>query len=307
MKVEGVQVEVKASDLKQSAALKRHRRRQRIFALRRGWLWRLAGYVAIIASVVVIGLPIYWMLIASLKTSREIYTVPPTWIPLNPTLENYPAAWRAAPFARYYINSIIVTLATTLSKMTLAVLTAYALVFLRFPGKNVVFLIVLAALMVPAQITIVPNFLTMGDLGLVNTYWGLILPGAATAFGTFLMRQYFMTLPREIFEAAEIDGAGHMRRLWEIAIPLAMPALATTGLFAVVNEWNEFLWPLIITNTEDMRTLPIGVARLLDQEGLARWGVVMAGTMFVVLPVVLLFIWAQRYIVEGIAAGAVKG
>lgn len=267
----------------------------------------MAGYAAIIVSVLVIGLPIYWMLVASLKTSREIYIVPPTWIPLNPTLDNYPAAWRAAPFARYYINSIIVTLATTLSKMTLAVLTAYALVFLRFPGKNIVFLIVLAALMVPAQITIVPNFLTMGDLGLVNTYWGLILPGAATAFGTFLMRQYFMTLPREVFEAAEIDGAGHMRRLWEIAVPLAMPALVTTGLFAVVNEWNEFLWPLIITSTEDMRTLPIGVARLLDQEGLARWGVVMAGTMFVVLPVVVLFVWAQRYIVEGIAAGAVKG
>ncbi len=270
-------------------------------------MWRMAGYAAIIVSVLVIGLPIYWMLVASLKTSREIYTVPPTWLPLNPTLDNYPAAWNAAPFARYYINSIIVTLATTISKMTLAVLTAYALVFLRFPGKNIVFLAVLAALMVPAQITIVPNFLTMGDLGLVNTYWGLILPGAATAFGTFLMRQYFMTLPREIFEAAEIDGAGHMRRLWEIAVPLAMPALVTTGLFAVVNEWNEFLWPLIITSTEDMRTLPIGVARLLDQEGLARWGVVMAGTMFVVLPVIMLFVWAQRYIVEGIAAGAVKG
>lgn len=287
--------------------MKRHGRRQRARALQQRLLWRMAGYAAIIVSVLVIGLPIYWMLVASLKTSREIYIVPPTWIPLNPTLDNYPDAWRAAPFARYYINSIIVTLATTLSKMTLAVLTAYALVFLRFPGKNIVFLIVLAALMVPAQITIVPNFLTMGDLGLVNTYWGLILPGAATAFGTFLMRQYFMTLPREVFEAAEIDGAGHMRRLWEIAVPLAMPALVTTGLFAVVNEWNEFLWPLIITSTEDMRTLPIGVARLLDQEGLARWGVVMAGTMFVVLPVVVLFVWAQRYIVEGIAAGAVKG
>jgi sn-glycerol 3-phosphate transport system permease protein len=293
--------------LQQRAAMKRYRQRQRALALRERWLWRMAGYAAIVVSALMIGLPIYWMLIASLKTSREIYTVPPTWIPLNPTLENYPAAWRAAPFARYYINSIIVTLATTLSKMTLAVLTAYALVFLRFPGKNVVFVTVLAALMVPAQITIVPNFLTMGDLRLVNTYWGLILPGAATAFGTFLMRQYFMTLPREVFEAAEIDGAGHMRRLWEIAVPLAMPALVTTGLFAVVNEWNEFLWPLIITSTEDMRTLPIGVARLLDQEGLARWGVVMAGTMFVVLPVVILFVWAQRYIVEGIAAGAVKG
>jgi len=295
------------AELRQQTATRQRERHQRAFDLQRRWLWRILGYAAIVLSVIVIGLPIYWMLIASFKTSREIYTVPPTWIPLNPTLDNYPAAWQAAPFARYYLNSIIVTLVTTLSKMTLAVLTAYALVFLRFPGKNIVFMIVLAALMVPAQITIVPNFLTMGDLGLVNTYWGLILPGAATAFGTFLMRQYFMTLPREVFEAAEIDGASHMLRLWAIAIPLAMPALVTTGLFAVVNEWNEFLWPLIITSTEDMRTLPIGVARLLDQEGLARWGVVMAGTMFVVLPVVLLFVWAQRYIVEGIAAGAVKG
>lgn len=276
-------------------------------ARRMALMWRVLGYLAIMLSVVVIGLPIYWMLIASFKISREIYTAPPTWVPLAPTLENYPNAWNAAPFARYYINSIIVTLATTVSKMTLAVLTAYALVFLRFPGKNVVFLVVLAALMVPAQITIVPNFLTMGELGFVNTYWGLILPGAATAFGTFLMRQYFMTLPREVFEAAEIDGAGHMRRLWEIAVPLAMPALVTTGLFAVVSEWNDFLWPLIITSTDDMRTLPIGVFRLLDQEGFANWGVVMAGTMYVVLPVILLFIWAQRYIVEGIASGAVKG
>ncbi len=276
-------------------------------ARRMALIWRVLGYLAIMLSVVIIGLPIYWMLIASFKISREIYTAPPSWVPLAPTLENYPNAWNSAPFARYYINSIIVTLATTVSKMTLAVLTAYALVFLRFPGKNTVFLIILAALMVPAQITIVPNFLTMGELGFVNTYWGLILPGAATAFGTFLMRQYFMTLPREIFEAAEIDGAGHMRRLWEIAVPLAMPALVTTGLFAVVSEWNDFLWPLIITSTDDMRTLPIGVFRLLDQEGFANWGVVMAGTMYVVLPVILLFIWAQRYIVEGIASGAVKG
>lgn len=270
-------------------------------------IWRWLGYAAIVLSVLVIGLPIYWMLIASFKTSREIYTAPPTWFPLMPTFDNYPAAWQAAPFARYYLNSVIVTLAATISKMALAVLTAYALVFLRFPGKNIVFMAVLAALMVPAQITIVPNFLTMGELGLVNTYWGLILPSAATAFGTFLMRQYFMTLPREVFEAAEIDGASHMRRLWEIAVPLALPALVTTGLFAVVSEWNDFLWPLIITSTEDMRTLPIGVFRLLDQEGVSDWGVVMAGTMFVVLPVVLLFVWAQRYIVDGIAAGAVKG
>ncbi|GAB4174324.1 MAG: carbohydrate ABC transporter permease [Roseiflexaceae bacterium] len=274
---------------------------------RRGLPMRLAGYAAMLVAVVITGLPLYWMLIASFKLSPEIYTAPPTWIPLNPTLENFPEAWNAAPFARYYFNSVLTTAIASISKMVLALLTAYALVFVRFPYKRAVLVIILAALMVPAQITIVPNYLTMARLGWVNTYQAIILPSAATAFGTFLMRQYFLTLPPEIFEAAEIDGAGHFRRIWSLALPLARPAVATTGLFAVVSEWNEFLWPLVVTNSEEMRTLPIGVFRLFDQEGLSNWGVIMAGTMFVVLPVVLLFIWAQRYIVEGIAAGAVKG
>lgn len=283
-------------------------RRRAVASARSGaTLVRVLGYGGMLLAVLVIGLPIYWMLIASFKVTQEIYTAPPTWFPQQPTLANYPEAWSAAPFARYYFNSILVTAASTVSKMVLAVMTAYALVFLRFPGKDLIFVLVLGALMVPAQVVIVPNFLTVAALGWVNTYQGIILPGAATAFGTFLMRQYYLTLPREIFEAAEIDGAGHMRRLWSIAVPLARPAVVTTGLFAVVSEWNEFLWPLIVTNEEAMRTLPIGVFRLLDQEGLANWGVVMAGTMFVVVPVVLLFVWAQRYIVEGIAAGAVKG
>jgi sn-glycerol 3-phosphate transport system permease protein len=258
-------------------------------------------------AVLVTGAPLYWMLIASFKLTPEIYTAPPTWFPREPTLENYPEAWAAAPFARYYLNSILTTGASVISKMLLAVMTAYALVFLRFPGKNVVFVLVLAALMVPGQVVIVPNYITIAALDWVNTYQGIVLPGAATAFGTFLMRQYYLTLPREVFEAAEIDGADHIRRLFSIAVPLARPAVVTTGLFAVVSEWNEFLWPLIVTNTEDMRTLPIGVFRLFDQEGLSNWGVIMAGSMFVVLPVVLLFVWAQRYIVDGIASGAVKG
>ncbi|HMO58916.1 MAG TPA: carbohydrate ABC transporter permease, partial [Roseiflexaceae bacterium] len=262
---------------------------------------------AMLLAAVIIGLPLYWMVIASFKVSSEIYTAPPTWIPLLPTLENYPRAWAAAPFGRYYINSLIVTGAATFSKMLLAIMTAYALVFLRFPGRNLIFMLILAGLMVPQQILIVPNFLTIADLGWVNTYQGLIIPNAATTFGTFLMRQYLLTLPREVFEAAEIDGAGHLRRLWSVALPLARPAVVTTGLFAIVSEWNEFLWPLIVTNIDEMRTLPIGVFRLFDSEGLANWGVIMAGTVFVVAPVVLFFAWAQRYIVEGIAAGAVKG
>lgn len=274
---------------------------------RKGPLLRLAGYLAMLVVVFLIGLPLYWMLSASFKVSQEIYTIPPTWVPLSPTVQNYIDAWQSAPFARYYLNSVIVTVAASVCKLVFAVTSAYALAFLRFPRKDLVFLLILAALMIPAQITIVPNYLTMARLNWIDTYQGIFLPNAATAFGTFLMRQYFLTLPYEVLEAAEIDGASHLRRLWSVMVPLARPALATTGLFAVVSEWNEFLWPLIITNTAEMRTLPIGVFRLFDQEGLLNWGVIMAGSMFVILPVVILFIWAQRYIVDGIAAGAVKG
>lgn len=276
-------------------------------APRSGGAMRLAGYLTMAVVLVLIGLPVYWMIITSLKESREVYTVPPTWFPRNLTFQNYPDAWNGAPFARFYINSIITTFFASISKMTLAVMSAYALSFLRFPGRNIAFLVVLAALMVPPQITIIPNYLTMSRLGWINTYQGIVLPNAATAFGTFLMRQYFMTLPHEILEAAEIDGANHLKRMWSIALPLARPALVTTGLFAIVSEWNEFLWPLVVTTSTTMRTLPIGITFLFDQEGLAQQGVIMAGTMFVIVPVVALFIWSQRYIVEGIAAGAVKG
>lgn len=275
--------------------------------LKQGWQMRLAGYIACIVAVIIIGAPVYWTIAASFKTSREIYGAVPTWIPRNPTLENYPAAWRAAPFGRYYINSIVTTLLGSGAEIWFAVSSAYALAFVRFPKRDLVFMILLAALMVPEETTIIPNYLTISRLGWINTYQGIVIPGASIAFGTFLLRQYFLTLPHEVLDAAKVDGAGHMRTLFNVVLPLAVPAVATMALLSVVSKWNEFLWPLIVTNTADMRTLPIGLSWLLDQEGTTQWGVVMAGTLFVLIPMVLVFLWAQRYVVDGIAAGAVKG
>lgn len=274
---------------------------------RRSLLWQAAGYLAMAIVVLVIGMPVYWTVVASFKESREIYTIPPTWWPETPTLANYARAWNAAPFGRYYINSLITTIGSTAIKVVFAVFSAYALVFLRFPRKNLVFLFLLAALMVPREITIIPNYITVGSLGWINTYQGIIIPGAAVAYGTFLLRQYFRTLPREVLEAARVDGAGHLRILWSVVLPMSQPAVVTMTLLALVDKWNDFLWPLIITNTTDMRVLPIGIFWLLDQEGVINWGVVMAGTLFVMVPMLLVFLWAQRYIVEGIASGAVKG
>lgn len=268
---------------------------------------RTAAYIGLLLCVLLIGLPVYWMISGAFKTPQEIYSIPPTWIPAQPTLASFPKAWNSAPFGRYYINSFIVTLFGSGFEVFFAVTSAYAFAFLRFPGKRYVFLLLLAALMVPAQVTILPNYLTVARFGWINTFQGIIIPGASVAYGTFLLRQYYRILPSEIMDAARVDGAGHVRTLWSVVVPLSKPAIVSFALLSIVAKWNDFLWPLIVTNTKEMRVLPIGIYWLMVEEGTVDWGVVMAGTIFVVLPVLIVFLYAQRYIVEGIAAGAVKG
>ncbi len=274
---------------------------------RRNPFSQVAGYLGLALVFLVIGVPVYWMIVGAFKTTAEVYQIPPTWIPRAPTLANFPEAWRSAPFGRYYVNTIITTVFGSGFEIFFAVTTAYAFVFLRFPKRDWLFLVLLAALMVPAQVTILPNYLTIAGLGWINTYQGIVVPGASVAYGAFLLRQYYRTLPSEIFDAAKVDGAGHLRILTSVVAPLAKPAIISFGLLSVVAKWNDFLWPLLVTNTREMRVLPIGIYWLMVEEGTIEWGVVMAGTLFVVLPVVLVFLYAQRYIVEGIAAGAVKG
>jgi sn-glycerol 3-phosphate transport system permease protein len=269
--------------------------------------WRIAGYLTLIVAVLIIGLPVYWTVIASFKETREIYSLPVTWWPAKPTFNNFSAAWEAAPFGRYYLNSFITTFFGAAIEVILALFSAYALAYLHFPRKDLVFLLLLAALMVPVEITIVPNYLTIARLGWINTYQGIIIPGAAIAYGTFLLRQAFMAVPHEILEAAHVDGAGHLRILFSVVAPITQPAIVTMALLSIVSKWNEFLWPLIVTNTTDMRTLPIGVFWLRNSEGLTNWGVVMAGSLFLIIPVLITFLFAQRAIVEGMTAGAVKG
>ncbi|MDP9366662.1 MAG: carbohydrate ABC transporter permease [Chloroflexota bacterium] len=277
-------------------------------------LSQAAGYLAMVLIVLVIGLPVWWMFSASLKTTQEIYTFPPDWIPQNPRWSNFKEAWESAPFGRFYLNSIITTLGGSGLEVINATLGAYALAYLRFPFKNVVFAILLAALMIPAQVTILPNYVFFGstvyDLigeSWVNTYQAIILPGASVAFGTFLMRQSFLGLPREVLDAAKVDGAGHLRTLWDVVLPMARPVIVTFGLISVVAKWNDYLWPLVITQTENMRTLTVGISSLYDLEGNTQWGVVMAATIFVIFPLLVVFVFAQRFIIEGLTAGATKG
>jgi len=277
---------------------------------------QIASYAGLILVVLVIGLPMFWMLSSSLKTLQEIYTFPPKWIPTSPRWENYQEAWNAVPIGRFYINSIIITVAGASLQIINGTLCAYAFAFLKFPGKNWLFLLVLAALMVPGEVVILPNFLFFGNtvrdwFGLeqnwINTYQAIVLPGAATAFGTFLMRQGFMGLPRDVLDAAKVDGAGHLRTMFGIVLPMAKPIVITFAMISIVNKWNDYLWPLIITRSLEMRPITVGVRLLFDSEGNNNWGVIMAGTTFVVLPLLVVYIFAQRFIIDGLTAGATKG
>jgi sn-glycerol 3-phosphate transport system permease protein len=276
----------------------------------------IASYLGMALVVVIIGLPMFWMLSSSLKTLGQIYTFPPQWIPSNPQWSNYKEAWNTVPFGRFYINSLIITAAGASLQIINGTLCAYAFAFLKFPFKNVLFLLVLAALMVPGEVVILPNFLFFGnkirewfnlDDNWINTYQAIVLPGAATAFGTFLMRQGFMGLPRDVLDAAKVDGAGHLRTMFGIVLPMAKQIVITFALISIVNKWNDYLWPLIITRTIEMRPITVGVRLLYDAEGNNNWGVIMAGTTFVVLPLIVVYVFAQRFIIDGLTAGATKG
>jgi len=271
------------------------------------YIQRALGYLGMFAVVLIVGIPVAWVLSGALKTNREIFSTTPQLLPANPNFDNFVKAWQAAPFDRFYVNSFITTLFGAGAEIIMAVTTAYALVFVRFPKRDWVFFLLLVALMVPREVVLVPNYLTIAGWKMVNTYPGIVLPGVSTAFGAFLLRQYFRTIPLDLIDAARVDGAGHLRTLWHVVLPVAAPAVATTALLSITAKWGEYIWPLLITTTEDMRTLPVGISRLLDQEGNTEWGVVMAGTLFVTVPVMLIFLYAQRFVVDGIAAGAVKG
>ncbi|UVJ38538.1 carbohydrate ABC transporter permease [Arthrobacter sp. CJ23] len=266
------------------------------------------GYVPLVLATLVVVLPLLWMVLSSFKQPGEIVTTDLRILPESLNLDAYRTAMTTVPFAQFFLNSLVVTVVGSTIKVVLAVLTAYALVFVRFPFKNVIFVLILVALMVPAQVSILPNYILIAGMGGKNTLWGIILPGLGTAFGTFLLRQHFLTLPGSILEAAEIDGAGHWRRLWQIIVPVSVPSIATVALVTVVSEWNDYIWPLIITDRPETMTLPVGLTLLQNSESNgAGWGILMAGAVLVIIPILLVFAALQRYIVAGLTQGSVTG
>jgi sn-glycerol 3-phosphate transport system permease protein len=265
------------------------------------------GYLTMIFATVVLGAPLLWLFLASMKTSSELYQVPIQWLPGSVNLDNYAQAADTVPLGRLLLNSIGLTAVGAGLKVVLGLTCAYALVFLDFPFKKIVFGLVIATLMIPPQITIIPNYTLVAGLGWLNTYQGILVPGLASAFGTFLFRQHFLTLPTSILEAAELDGAGHWRKLWRFVVPMSAPTIAAVGLVSVVTEWNDYLWPFLVIDNPDKMTLPVGLTLLKNIDGMTNWGVLLAATVVVTLPVLLVFLVLQRRLVDGLTAGAVTG
>lgn len=268
---------------------------------------RVGGYLLMLLAVATMILPLVWMMLASFKGQTEIYTVPIQWLPESFKLSNYIAALDAVPFGNFFINSLITTIVGAGLKIMLGLTTAYAVVFLDFPFKKFVFGLVVFALLVPQQIVIIPNYTLISDLGWINTYQGLIVPGLASAFGTFLFRQHFLTLEVSILEAAALDGASHWTRLWRFVVPISAPTIAAVALVSIVAEWNEYLWPLLVVDKAEMMTLPVGLTLLQNNDGVTNWGVLMAGTVLITVPVLIVFFLLQRRIVTGLTAGSVTG
>ncbi|MFV0493859.1 carbohydrate ABC transporter permease [Mycobacterium sp.] len=268
---------------------------------------RLFGYTAMLLVVVLIAGPLTFVCFTSFKDQPDIYSQPTTWWPPHWHPQNYRTATEQIPFWTYLRNSVIITSVLAAVKFVLGVLSAFGLVFARFPGRNAVFLLILSALMVPNQITVISNYALVSQLGLRNTFLGIILPLAGVAYGTFLMRNHFRSLPGEVIEAARMDGARWWQLLLRVVLPMSGPTMVAFGIITVVNEWNEYLWPFLMADDASVAPLPVGLTFLQQSEGMTNWGPVMAVTLLAMLPILLVFLALQRQMIKGLTSGAVKG
>ncbi|MFF2652687.1 carbohydrate ABC transporter permease [Streptomyces sp. NPDC058045] len=270
---------------------------------------RPVTYVLLSVGLLVMVAPFLWMALSAFKTKKELTASEPVWVPSEWTLKSFTDLFDRLDMPRYFMNSVIVAVLVTVCNLLFCSMLGYALAKLRFAGRSRVFAIVLAALMVPGNLMILPLYVLMTKLGLIDSYAGLVLPFAAGAFGVFLMRQFMQSVPDELLEAARIDGAGEWYIFWRIVMPLVKPALATLTLFTCLGSWNNFVWPLVATNDPGKYTLPVALATFANDPNRTVGGgngMLMAGSLLVVLPVLAVFIALQRHFTQGIATAGMK-
>lgn len=250
--------------------------------------------------------PFLWMLSTSLKEVGQAMAFPPKWIPDPVMWSNYPTVWNMANLGLYFRNTVIVTVFTTLGQTITCSMAAFAFARLEFKGRDVIFLVYLGTMMIPIQVTLIPLFMIMREFGWINTYEGLIVPFIFSAYNTFLLRQFFLSLPKSLDESAIIDGCGYFGIFTRIVLPLSRPALITQAIFCALWSWNDLLWPTVLAQTDEVRTLVVGLQMFMNQYAV-QWDMLMAGSMISVLPMLILYLFCQRYFVEGIAVTGIKG
>jgi len=273
-------------------------------------LQRAILFVALLLGAVSMAAPFLWMVSTSLADAGQVFAGDRSWwqewLPTSFVWQNYVKVWDVVPFAQFYLNSIFVSLCITFGQVTTSAMAAYAFARLNFPGRDRIFFGYLATMMIPGAVTMIPVFILLRHLGWIDTYKALILPGIFTAYGTFMLRQFFLTLPKDLEDAAKIDGCSYIRIFWHIILPLSKPALATLTTFTFMGSWMNLMWPLIVVNTHTKYTLPVGLAYFQGVHG-TDWTLLMAASMMMILPILIVFLFNQRFFVEGIKLTGIKG
>lgn len=268
--------------------------------------YRVISNIILILGCLITVIPFLWMISTSLKSGGEIYKLPLTFIPETILLENYPTVVNKVPMSQYAFNSIVVTSVITIGTIITSILAAFAFSRKKFFGRDIIFTLLLGTMMVPSEMLIAPNFVTISKLGLMNKLPALYVPWVASVFTIFLLRQFFLGIPEELYYAAKVDGCSDFKYMARIMVPLAKPGIITIAMIRIINSWNEFLWPLLMVSTPDKRTLPVGLAQFITEAG-PNYNLLMAYSSIIILPVIVVYIFLQKYIIQGVSRSGIKG
>ena len=270
------------------------------------WFAKFATYTILVLGAAFILLPFLWMISTSLKPDNEVLLMPPKWIPSALQWKNYVDAFKAVPFFTYLKNSIVVTVAITSCELITTILAAFAFARLEFKGKNLLFMLLVATMMVPGEILTIPNFVTLARLGWIDSYKAMVAPWATSVFSIFLLRQQFASIPQSYYKAARMDGCSDLRYLFTVMVPMSRPTIVSVALLKIINSWNSYLWPLISTNSREMRTLPVGLAYFSTEAG-TDYNTLMAFSLMIITPTILVYLFTQKYIIQGVSKTGLKG
>jgi len=276
-----------------NGVLKAERRRNRI------------AFIILLVGLFAMLFPFFWMILSAFKTQADVYSYPPKWLPSSWSLDNFARVFKMVPFGRYYFNSILVTTLSTVGQIFVSILAAYSLARLRFPFKNLIFMFVVATMLMPFVVTMIPTFLIISSLKWIDSYQGLIVPFLFNGFSIIFLVQFFITVPMDLQDAARIDGCGYFGILFNVILPNTKPAISTIALFTFLGHWTEYLWPLIVINTTDMRTLPIGL-RYLMTEGSSDYQLMMAASVMAIVPVLIIYMFSEKQFIKSITMTGLK-